>query len=89
MLEENQIEGIRNNVIGTKRVAQACVSAGIESFVVISTDKAVRPTNLMGATKRFAELIVQASGFKESTDECLHGPIWQCARFFGVGGAYI
>ena len=64
MLEENQLEGIRNNVIGTKRVAQACAWAGIESFVVISTDKAVRPTNLMGATKRFAELIVQAVALK-------------------------
>ena len=64
MLEENQLEGIRNNVIGTKRVAQACAWAEIESFVVISTDKAVRPTNLMGATKRFAELIVQATASK-------------------------
>ncbi len=60
MLEENQIEGIRNNVIGTRRVAEACAWAETESLVVISTDKAVRPTNLMGATKRFAELIVQA-----------------------------
>jgi len=60
MLEANPIEGIRNNVIGTKRVAEACVCADVESFVVVSTDKAVRPTNLMGATKRFAELIVHA-----------------------------
>jgi len=64
MLEENQLEGIRNNVIGTKRVAQACAWAEIESFVVISTDKAVRPTNLMGATKRFAERIVQVVALK-------------------------
>jgi len=63
-LKGNQIEGIRNNVIGTKRVAQACAWAEIESFVVVSTDKAVRPTNLMGATKRFAELIVQATASK-------------------------
>lgn len=61
MLETNQIEGIRNNVIGTKRVAEACASCGVNSFVVVSTDKAVRPTNLMGATKRFAELLVQTT----------------------------
>ena len=60
MLETNPIEGVRNNVIGTKRVAEASIWAGVESMVVVSTDKAVRPTNLMGATKRFAELVVQA-----------------------------
>ena len=60
MLESNQIEGVRNNVIGTKRVAEVCASCDVTSLVVVSTDKAVRPTNLMGATKRFAELVVQA-----------------------------
>lgn len=60
MLEANPVEGIRNNVIGTKRTSEACAWANVESLVVISTDKAVRPTNLMGATKRFAELVVQS-----------------------------
>ena len=60
MLEANPIEGVRNNIIGTKRVVEACAWAEVDSLVVVSTDKAVRPTNLMGATKRFAELIVQA-----------------------------
>ena len=60
MLEANPVEGIRNNVIGTKKVAEAASWANVESLVVISTDKAVRPTNLMGATKRFAELVVQS-----------------------------
>jgi FlaA1/EpsC-like NDP-sugar epimerase len=60
MLESNPVEGIRNNVIGTKRTAEASAWANVESLVVISTDKAVRPTNLMGATKRFAELVVQS-----------------------------
>ena len=60
MLEANPIEGVRNNVIGTKRVAESCAQCGVKSLVVVSTDKAVRPTNLMGATKRFAELVVQA-----------------------------
>jgi FlaA1/EpsC-like NDP-sugar epimerase len=59
MIESNQIEGIRNNIIGTKHLAESCAWANVTSLVVISTDKAVRPTNLMGATKRFAELIVQ------------------------------
>ena len=60
MVEANPIEGVRNNVLGTMCVVQACGWANIQSLVVVSTDKAVRPTNLMGATKRFAELIVQA-----------------------------
>jgi FlaA1/EpsC-like NDP-sugar epimerase len=60
MLEANKIEGVQNNVIGTKRVADVCAQCGVKSLVVVSTDKAVRPTNLMGATKRFAELVVQA-----------------------------
>jgi len=60
MLESNPVEGVKNNVIGTRRVAEASGWANIESLVVISTDKAVRPTNLMGASKRFAEHVVQA-----------------------------
>ena len=60
MIESNQIEGIRNNIIGTKRLVESCLCAKVSSLVVISTDKAVRPTNLMGATKRFAELVVQS-----------------------------
>ena len=67
MLEANPVEGVRNNVIGTKRVSEACAWANIESFVVISTDKAVRPTNLMGATKRFAELVVQSIASKNAS----------------------
>ena len=60
MVERNIIEGVRNNVIGTWRVAQAVAANRVEVFVMISTDKAVRPTNVMGASKRLAELIVQA-----------------------------
>ncbi len=58
LVEENEVEGIRNNAIGTHTVAEAARDAGIERFILISTDKAVRPTNVMGATKRLAELIV-------------------------------
>ncbi|MGB6056006.1 MAG: nucleoside-diphosphate sugar epimerase/dehydratase [Burkholderiaceae bacterium] len=60
LVEHNPIEGIRNNVFGTLSVAQAAMNAGVKNFVLISTDKAVRPTNVMGSTKRLAELILQA-----------------------------
>ena len=59
LVEENELEGARNNVLGTQVVAEAALAAGIERFILISTDKAVRPTNIMGATKRLAELVVQ------------------------------
>lgn len=60
MVEHNIAEGILNNVMGTLYTAQAAVQAGVENFVLISTDKAVRPTNIMGSTKRLAELTLQA-----------------------------
>lgn len=59
LVETNVLEGVRNNVLGTLAVARAAFDGGVETFVLISTDKAVRPTNVMGATKRWAELIVQ------------------------------
>ncbi|UOO90593.1 polysaccharide biosynthesis protein [Vitreoscilla massiliensis] len=60
MVEFNTIEGVRNNVYGTLRCALAAIDAKVETFVLISTDKAVRPTNTMGASKRMAELVLQA-----------------------------
>ena len=60
MVEDNPGEGVRNNVFGTLNIAQAAVASGAKRFVLISTDKAVRPTNVMGATKRVAELVLQA-----------------------------
>lgn len=60
LVEHNPVAAICNNVFGTLRTAEAAVMAQVETFVLISTDKAVRPTNTMGATKRFAELILQA-----------------------------
>lgn len=60
MVEHNIAEGVLNNVIGTLNTAQAALQAGVANFVLISTDKAVRPTNVMGSTKRFAELTLQA-----------------------------
>ncbi len=59
IVEHNPIEGVQNNVFGTWRAAEAALAAGVETFVLVSTDKAVRPTNVMGVTKRLAELILQ------------------------------
>lgn len=60
MVEHNIAEGVLNNVIGTLNTAQAALQSGVANFVLISTDKAVRPTNVMGSTKRLAELTLQA-----------------------------
>ncbi|MSP27780.1 MAG: polysaccharide biosynthesis protein [Methylococcales bacterium] len=68
MVEKNPAEAVWNNIIGTLHTAQAAIHTGVETFVLISTDKAVRPTNTMGATKRFAELILQAMS-DNATDE--------------------
>ena len=59
LIEENEIEGARNNILGTKTLAEAAMAAEVERFILVSTDKAVRPTNIMGATKRLAELVLQ------------------------------
>lgn len=60
IVEHNIVEGVRNNVFGTWYAAEAAATAGVERFVLVSTDKAVRPTNVMGASKRLAELVLQA-----------------------------
>jgi len=60
LVEANKFEGIRNNVIGTLILAESSVRFNVKKFVLISTDKAVRPTNVMGASKRVAELVLQA-----------------------------
>ncbi|WP_027836194.1 polysaccharide biosynthesis protein [Maritalea myrionectae] len=60
LVEQNVVEGIRNNIFGTDTIVRAALAARVSSFILISTDKAVRPTNIMGATKRVTELICQA-----------------------------
>jgi FlaA1/EpsC-like NDP-sugar epimerase len=67
MVESNAGEGILNNVFGTLNMARAAQQAGARRFVLISTDKAVRPTNVMGATKRMAELVLQALAAQTGT----------------------
>jgi UDP-N-acetylglucosamine 4,6-dehydratase len=66
MVEKNTTEGVRNNVFGTLACAKAAIASKVETFVLISTDKAVRPTNTMGATKRIAELILQGLAGEQS-----------------------
>ncbi|QYX56764.1 polysaccharide biosynthesis protein [Roseovarius sp. SCSIO 43702] len=61
LVEHNVVEGLRNNVFGTRILVDEAMDAGVEAFILISTDKAVRPTNIMGASKRLAELVCQAA----------------------------
>ncbi|MBU2113071.1 MAG: polysaccharide biosynthesis protein [Gammaproteobacteria bacterium] len=72
LVEYNVVEGVRNNVFGTLCAAEAAIASGVETFVLISTDKAVRPTNVMGASKRLAELVLQALAQRQrSTRFCM------------------
>jgi len=72
MVEQNVIEGVRNNVLGTFNAAKAALDADVSTFVLVSTDKAVRPTNVMGASKRLAELVLQGlSQESTSTTFCM------------------
>lgn len=70
LLETNEVTGIRNNVFGTKILADACVAAKVERVTMISTDKAVRPISLMGASKRVAELYIQALAAHSGGSTC-------------------
>ncbi|MDZ7641944.1 MAG: nucleoside-diphosphate sugar epimerase/dehydratase [Desulfurivibrio sp.] len=81
LVEYNVCEGIRNNVFGSKVVAEAALALGVERCVLISTDKAVRPTNVMGASKRLAELILQ--GLAQSSP----ATIFSMVRFGNVLGS--
>lgn len=67
LVEHNIIAGVTNNVLGTWRCAEAAITTKVESFVLVSTDKAVRPTNIMGTTKRMAELVLQALNQRQFT----------------------
>ena len=71
LVEQNVLEGIKNNVFGTLYVVKAAIKEGIADCVLVSTDKAVRPTNVMGATKRLAEMVLQAHQVATSHQTCL------------------
>lgn len=85
LVEYNVVEGVRNNVYGTYYTACAAIEAGVESFVLISTDKAVRPTNVMGTTKRMAELGLQALAERENKNP--NGTRFCMVRFGNVLGS--
>ncbi|MEK1854262.1 MAG: nucleoside-diphosphate sugar epimerase/dehydratase [Phyllobacterium sp.] len=85
LVEENVVEGARNNVIGTDILAGMSREAGVRNFVLISSDKAVRPSNVMGATKRWAELIVRYHGNLASKNGT--GQIFASVRFGNVIGS--
>ncbi|HDY7843652.1 TPA: polysaccharide biosynthesis protein [Vibrio vulnificus] len=85
LVEYNVVEGVRNNVFGTYYSAKAAIEAGVESFVLISTDKAVRPTNVMGTSKRMAELALQALAAKEN--DKVNGTRFCMVRFGNVLGS--
>lgn len=70
IVEANPAQGVINNVLGTLTVARCAIECGVDNFVLISTDKAVRPTNVMGATKRVAELILQALAAQPEMTTC-------------------
>lgn len=82
LVESNIVEGIRNNVIGAEVIVAAAEKCQVETCVLISTDKAVRPTNIMGASKRIAELIFQAAAAKSTS-----GTIFCMVRFGNVLGS--
>jgi len=84
MVERNTTEGVRNNIFGTLSCAKAAIASKVETFVLISTDKAVRPTNTMGASKRFAELVLQ--GLAEDKAENQH-TCFTIVRFGNVLGS--
>lgn len=85
MVEHNPCEGVFNNIFGTFRASQAAINQGVETFILISTDKAVRPTNTMGATKRFGEMILQASA--RTAGGHAVGPRFSIVRFGNVLGS--
>ncbi|MEN0037535.1 MAG: nucleoside-diphosphate sugar epimerase/dehydratase, partial [Cellvibrio sp.] len=81
LVESNCVEGMKNNVFGTLLCAEAAIKANVELFVLVSTDKAVRPTNVMGASKRLAELILQSLAQKQEQ------PRFVMVRFGNVLGS--
>ncbi|MCH8544681.1 MAG: polysaccharide biosynthesis protein [Alcanivorax sp.] len=81
IVEMNPFSGVRNNIIGTFAAAEAAEASGVERFILVSTDKAVRPTNVMGATKRFAELVLQGMAARGSNT------VFSMVRFGNVLGS--
>ena len=87
LVEHNPAEGIKNNVLGTLRTALAAMDHGVSDFILISTDKAVRPTNIMGASKRLAEMVLQALAAVPALNGKAHNTQLSMVRFGNVLGS--
>ena len=81
LVEQNVVEAINNNVLGTLTMVRTAAELGVENFTLISTDKAVRPTNVMGASKRIAEIYASLRSGRDK-NQILHGSIWERSWFF-------
>ena len=89
LVEQNAVEGIKNNVMGTLITAQAAEKYGVSNFVLISTDKAVRPTNVMGASKRLAEMVLQALSAKKETGTHTNFSMVRFGNVLGSSGSVV
>lgn len=89
LVEKNTTEAIQNNIFGTLSCAKAAINSSVETFVLISTDKAVRPTNTMGATKRFAELVLQAFAQDTKQNSCTRFTMVRFGNVLGSSGSVV
>ena len=89
LVEHNPAQGINNNVFGTLVTAQAAIDAGVLDFVLISTDKAVRPTNIMGATKRLAEMVLQALALEQTAPSKTRFSMVRFGNVLGSSGSVV
>jgi FlaA1/EpsC-like NDP-sugar epimerase len=89
IVELNVAEGVYNNTLATWRTAEAAADGGVETFVLISTDKAVRPTNVMGASKRMAEMVLQALMQRQRAVSCTHFSMVRFGNVLGSSGSVV
>jgi FlaA1/EpsC-like NDP-sugar epimerase len=89
LVEHNPTEGLKNNVFGTLITAQAAIAAGVSDFVLISTDKAVRPTNVMGASKRLAEMVLQALAAEANPNKSTRLSMVRFGNVLGSSGSVV
>jgi len=87
MVERNPLEAVSNNILGTYRAAMAAINAGVDTFVLVSTDKAVRPTSTMGASKRFAEMVLQ--GMSKITESKTRFTMVRFGNVLGSSGSVV
>lgn len=89
MVEKNITQGVENNIFGTLNTAMAAIHHQVETFVLISTDKAVRPTNVMGATKRYAELVLQALSINKEINTSTRFTMVRFGNVLGSSGSVV